>query len=69
MKLGAADYLVKDQVNAYLLEKTIRYAIHRMQAIRAILDREAYNLSQATGLLLLVCLLQVLRTKLVHRLA
>lgn len=46
MSIGAADYLVKDQINPYLLEKTIRYAIHRNQSLRAILDREAQILMQ-----------------------
>lgn len=46
MKLGAADYLIKDQVTPPLLERTIRYAIHRAQATQAVLDREAQILVQ-----------------------
>lgn len=41
MRLGAADYLVKDQINAPLLERSIRYSIHRSQSlesIRSLLD-------------------------------
>lgn len=40
MRLGAADYLVKDQVSSVLLEKTIRYAIHRFQTGLALKERE-----------------------------
>lgn len=46
MKLGAADYLVKDQVSSLLLERSIRYAIHRAKSVQAILDREAQILVQ-----------------------
>lgn len=46
MRVGAADYLVKDQVNPLLLERSIRYSIHRAQSLRAILDREAQILMQ-----------------------
>ncbi|MBY0471804.1 response regulator [bacterium] len=46
MNSGAADYLVKDQVDASLLERSIRYSIHRAQSMQAILDREAQILMQ-----------------------
>ncbi|MDR3608582.1 MAG: ATP-binding protein [Oligoflexia bacterium] len=46
MRVGAADYLVKDQVTSLLLERSIRYSIHRRQAMQAILDREAQILVQ-----------------------
>ena len=46
MKVGAADYLVKDQVHPLLLERSIRYSIHRSQAMQAIVDREAQILMQ-----------------------
>ena len=40
MRLGAADYLIKDQVSSMLLEKTIRYAIHRYDTGSALKSRE-----------------------------
>ena len=46
MKVGAADFLVKDQISALLLERSIRYSIHRAQAMQSILDREAQILMQ-----------------------
>lgn len=46
MRLGAADYLIKDQINMPLLERTIRYAIHRAQSAQALLEREAQILVQ-----------------------
>lgn len=46
MSLGAADYLVKDAVGPLLLERSIRYSIHRARATRALLDREAQILMQ-----------------------
>lgn len=36
MKVGAVDYLVKGQINAALLERTIRYAIEHKQAEEAL---------------------------------
>ena len=41
MRIGAADYLVKDQITSILLERSIRYSIHRAQSresIRSLLD-------------------------------
>ena len=41
MRIGAADYLIKDQMSPALLERTIRYAIRRSQSletIRSLLD-------------------------------
>lgn len=46
MESGAADYLVKDEVTPYLLERSIRYALHRAQAVQSILEREAQILVQ-----------------------
>lgn len=46
MKYGAADYLIKDQITPLILERSIRYAIHRAQAIETILNREAQILVQ-----------------------
>ena len=40
MRVGAADYLVKDQISALLLEKTIRYAIHRFENLAEIKEKE-----------------------------
>ena len=34
MKLGAADYLAKDRIDASLLERTIRYAIERQRLLQ-----------------------------------
>lgn len=41
MRIGAADYLVKDQITPALLERSIRYSIHHTQSresIRSLLD-------------------------------
>lgn len=40
MRVGAADYLVKDQITSFLLEKTIRYAIHRFENLAELKERE-----------------------------
>jgi PAS domain S-box-containing protein len=39
-KAGAFDYLVKDQVNAHTLERTIRYSLERMQNLEKLLASE-----------------------------
>ncbi len=41
MELGAADYLVKDQISAPLLERCVRYSLHRARSKQALLEREA----------------------------
>ena len=41
MKLGASDYLVKDTLDGPLLERTIRYAMERIESRRAL--QKAYN--------------------------
>ncbi|XHX80091.1 MAG: EAL domain-containing protein [Stenomitos frigidus ULC029] len=41
MKAGAADYLVKGQIDASLLERSIRYAIERNHALEALHKSEA----------------------------
>ena len=46
MRLGAADYLVKDKAGPLLLERSIRYSIHRAKSLKAILEREAQILVQ-----------------------
>lgn len=40
MKSGASDYLVKDKLDSFVLERSIRYAIERSQAIQAIRESE-----------------------------
>jgi two-component system cell cycle sensor histidine kinase/response regulator CckA len=40
MRHGAADYLVKGQVTANLLERSIRYAVTRAEALRSLRERE-----------------------------
>ncbi len=40
MEAGAADYLVKDKIDAFILERSIRYAIDRAQALEAIVESE-----------------------------
>jgi DNA-binding NtrC family response regulator len=46
MKHGAADYLVKSEVGIQLIERTIRYALHRARTQEALRDREAQILMQ-----------------------
>ncbi len=43
MKAGAADFLVKGQIQASLLERSIRYAIERAQTLKALRASEATN--------------------------
>lgn len=40
MRLGAADYLAKDKIDPFMLERTIRYAIERAQAVDALRESE-----------------------------
>lgn len=40
MKAGAADYLVKNQINAVLLERSIRYAVERRRTEEALRESE-----------------------------
>jgi signal transduction histidine kinase len=46
MRHGAADYLVKSEVNTPLVERTIRYALHRARTQEALREREAQILMQ-----------------------
>ncbi len=43
MQAGAADYLVKDQLDASVLERSIRYAIQRARTLAALRESEAAN--------------------------
>jgi diguanylate cyclase (GGDEF)-like protein len=54
MQAGAADYLVKNQLNAYMLEHSIRYAVDRRQAQTELENRvrELNALHTATSTLL-----------------
>lgn len=40
MRMGAADYLVKDQASPALIERSIRYSIHRSRARAELQERE-----------------------------
>jgi len=40
MKAGASDYLVKDQIDSFLLERAIRYALERSDSIKALRQSE-----------------------------
>ncbi len=42
MRAGAADYLVKDQLNAYLLERAIRYAIKHKRVEETLRENETH---------------------------
>ncbi|MCC6422133.1 MAG: response regulator [Phycisphaerales bacterium] len=41
MKAGAADYLIKGQINAPLLERSIRYSMEQARHLRELRDRDA----------------------------
>ncbi|NJQ97390.1 MAG: bifunctional diguanylate cyclase/phosphodiesterase, partial [Hydrococcus sp. CSU_1_8] len=49
MQAGAADYLVKGEINASLLERSIRYAINRSQALEALRESEERYALAAQG--------------------
>ncbi len=51
MEYGAADYIVKDEVSAPLLERAIRYAIDRLKSQRALRESESQLKHLATALL------------------
>lgn len=46
MRIGAADYIIKDQLAPYVLERSIRYSIHRAKSIEALREREAQVMMQ-----------------------
>ncbi len=46
MRVGAADYLIKDQITPALLERSIRYSIHRAQSLENRKQMEAQILLQ-----------------------
>lgn len=43
MKLGAADYLIKSQLDAASIERSIRYALERANASRILVENENYQ--------------------------
>ena len=51
MECGAADYLVKDQLSAPLLERAIRYSIDRLKSKKALLESETRLKHMAAALL------------------
>jgi signal transduction histidine kinase len=51
MEYGAADYLVKNQMNGFLLERAIRYSIDRKRAKDALQESERQNRHLASALL------------------
>ncbi len=40
LETGAADYLVKDQINPYTIERSIRYALKHKQSLKALRESE-----------------------------
>jgi diguanylate cyclase (GGDEF)-like protein len=48
MKAGAADYLIKGQVNAHLMERCIRYALERARLIETLRNMASHD--ELTGL-------------------
>ncbi|MGK5085397.1 ATP-binding protein [Bdellovibrionota bacterium FG-1] len=40
IEIGAADYLVKGQISAHLLERSLRYSVYRAQSLEALRQRE-----------------------------
>ena len=46
MRVGASDYLVKDEVTPYLMERSIRYSIHRARAKEELRQREVQVIMQ-----------------------
>lgn len=51
MEYGAADYIVKDQVSAPLLERAIRYSIDRLKSKKALIESESQLKHLAASLL------------------
>jgi diguanylate cyclase (GGDEF)-like protein/PAS domain S-box-containing protein len=49
MQAGAADYLVKGEINSSLLERSIRYAINRAQTLEALRESEERYALAALG--------------------
>lgn len=40
LQIGAADYLIKDQISPYTIERSIRYALKHTQALKALRESE-----------------------------
>jgi signal transduction histidine kinase/FixJ family two-component response regulator len=62
MRTGAADYLVKGEIEAALLERSIRYAIERSQTLEALRQSREHLRHRATELEALAELSSALRT-------
>lgn len=40
LEIGAADYLIKDQINPYTIERSLRYALKHTQSLKALKESE-----------------------------
>lgn len=51
MSVGAADYLVKNQISSQLLERSIRYSLYRAKTLESLRIKEAQERLASVGLL------------------